>query len=239
MLIRVVEATAMQNAEAIRANISGPFAGAPVPDIVHIVDDDRSFRMATGRLLRACGYGVETYSSAEELLERLPSGRVAGCILLDVKMPGLSGPELQDCLNGGASSLPVVFLTAYGDIPTTVQVIKAGAEDLLTKPVAKESLLPAIERALARSSKMQEKHEQADVLQTLVSHLTPRERQVFERIVRGKMNKEIARELGSTERTVKAHRHRLMEKLEVASLVQLVIIAERLGLLASPMIDHR
>ena len=149
-------------------------------------------------------------------------------------MPDISGPELQDRLNGRASSLPIIFLTGQADIPTTVQVIKAGAEDLLKKPVSKDSLVEAIERALARSNKLQEKHEHADVLRTLVSRLTPRERQVFDLVTRGKMNKEIARELGSTERTIKAHRHRVMEKMEVASLAELVIIAERLGLLASP-----
>ena len=205
-----------------------------MPAIVHIVDDDLSFRGSTGRLLRACGYGVETYSSAEELLDRLPDGRGAGCILLDIKMPGLSGPELQDRLNGQASSLPIVFLTGYGDIPTTVRVINAGAEDLLTKPIGKEVLVQAVERALARSNKLQEKHEHAHVLRALVSRLTSRERQVFDLVTCGKMNKEIARELGSTERTIKAHRHRVMEKMEVASLAELVIIAERLGLLASP-----
>jgi RNA polymerase sigma factor (sigma-70 family) len=199
---------------------------------VHIVDDDASFRTSTGRLLRACGYAVETYESAEQLLQRLPNGAATGCILLDIKMPGVSGPELQERLNTLRSNLPIIFLTGHRDIPTTVQVIKAGAEDLLTKPVAKDSLVQTIERALARAGVMREKHEQLDVLRTLVSHLTPRERQVFERVVRGKMNKEIARELGATERTIKAHRHRVMEKVQAASLAELVIIAERLGILA-------
>jgi RNA polymerase sigma factor (sigma-70 family) len=145
----------------------------------------------------------------------------------------VSGPELQDRLNGRGSSLPIIFLTGHADIPTTVQVIKAGADDLLTKPVAKDTLVQAIELALARVRRMRDKHEQLDVLRTLVSHLSPRERQVFERVVRGKMNKEIARELGTTERTIKAHRHRVMEKVRAASLAELVMIAERLGLLAS------
>jgi RNA polymerase sigma factor (sigma-70 family) len=204
-----------------------------VSAIVHVVDDDASFRISISRLLRACGYAVETYESAEQLLERLPDDVGPGCILLDVKIPGVSGPELQGRLNARGSSLPIIFLTGHADIPTTVQVIKAGAEDLLTKPVAKDKLVQAIERALARGHRMREKHEQLDVLRTLVSHLTPRERQVFERVVRGKMNKEIARELGATERTIKAHRHRVMEKVEAASLAELVVIAERLGVLAS------
>jgi RNA polymerase sigma factor (sigma-70 family) len=148
-------------------------------------------------------------------------------------MPGVNGPELQDRLNEQSSSLPIVFLTGHADIPTTVKVVKAGAEDLLTKPIAKEKLVQAIDRALIRFRGMREKHEQIDVLRTLASHLTPRERQVFERVVRGKMNKEIARELGATERTIKAHRHRVMEKVQATSLAELVIIAERLGILAS------
>ena len=204
-----------------------------MPAVVHIVGDDASFRSSTARLLRTSGYAAETYASAQELLDRLPYTSGTGCILLDIKMPGLSGPELQDRLNGQASSLPILFLTGYGDIPTTVRVIKAGADDLLTKPIAKEELLQAIERALARSGMAREKHEHLDALRTSVNHLTPRERQVFERVARGKMNKEIARELGSTERTIKVHRHRVMEKLGAASLAELVLIAERLGILAS------
>ena len=200
--------------------------------VVHIVDDDASFRTSTGRLLRACGYAVETYNSAEQLLKRLPNGAAPGCILLDIKMPGMSGPELQDRLKTRGLSLPIIFLTGQADIPTTVQVIKAGAEDLLTKPVAKDTLLQAIERALARTRTMRDKHEQLDHLRALVSHLSPRERQVFERVVRGKMNKEIARELGATERTIKAHRHHVMEKVQAKSLAELVMVAERLGILA-------
>jgi RNA polymerase sigma factor (sigma-70 family) len=200
--------------------------------VVHIVDDDASFRTSTGRLLRACGYAVETYQSAEQLLKRLPEDPGSGCILLDVKMPSVSGPELQTRLNGVASTLPIIFLTGHADIPTTVQVIKAGAEDLLTKPVARERLVQVIELALARSRTARDKNEQLNELRKLASHLSPRERQVFERVATGKMNKEIARELGTTERTVKAHRHRVMEKIQVTSLPELVVMAERLGILA-------
>jgi RNA polymerase sigma factor (sigma-70 family) len=203
-----------------------------VSAVVHIVDDDASFRTSTGRLLRACGYAVETYDSAEQLSKRLPNDARPGCILLDIKMPGVSGPELQDRLKARGLSLPIIFLTGQADIPTTVRVIKAGADDLLTKPVAKDTLLQTIERALARVRMMRDKHEQLDVLRTLVSHLSPRERQVFDRVVRGKMNKEIARELGATERTIKAHRHHVMEKVQAKSLAELVMIAERLGILA-------
>ena len=200
--------------------------------IVHIVDDDASFRTSTGRLLHACGYAVETYESAEQLLARLPEDPGMSCILLDIKMPGVGGPELQNRLNAVGSAPPIIFLTGHADIPTTVHVIKAGADDLLTKPVEKETLVDAIERALARVRARRANHEQLGPLRALVSHLTPRERQVFERVARGKMNKEIARELGTTERTIKAHRHQVMEKMKVTSVADLAIIAERLGMLA-------
>jgi FixJ family two-component response regulator len=175
--------------------------------IIHIVDDDASFRTSTGRLLRACGYAVETYESAEHLLTRLPDDPGVSCILLDIQMPGVGGPELQSRLKAVGSAPPIIFLTGHADIATTVHVIKAGADDLLTKPVEKDTLVEAIERALARVRAMRANHEQLGPWRALARHLTPRERQVFERVARGKMNKEIARELGTTERTIKAHRH--------------------------------
>ena len=200
--------------------------------VVHIVDDDESFRTATQRLLRASGYAVETYESAEQLLQRLPDDAGPSCILLDIRIPGLSGPDLQDRLAALGSHLPIVFLTGHADVPTTVKVMKAGADDLLTKPVTKDELIAALERAMARSRAWREKNEQLHSLQKLVDSLTPRERQVFERVARGKMNKEIARELGATERTIKAHRSNIMDKLQIASVAELVLIAERLGILA-------
>ena len=221
----------------VKASTEGPqsivMARVSSLAVVHIVDDDASFRTSTSRVLRASGYAVETYASAEELLKRAPKAGEPACILLDINMPGVSGPDLQAQLNRAGSSLPIVFLTGHANIPTTVHVIKAGAEDLLTKPVAKDALVQTIERALARLRAMRDKHAQLDHRRALVSGLSPRERQVFEQVVRGKMNKEIARELGATERTIKAHRHNLMEKLQATSLSELVIIAERLGLLAS------
>ena len=208
-----------------------------VSAVVHIVEDDSSFRTATQRLLRASGYVVETYKSAEQLLQRLPDDAGPSCILLDINIPGLSGPDLQDRLIALGSHLPIVFLTGHADVPTTVKVMKAGADDLLTKPVAKEELIAALERALARSRAWQEQNEQRLSLLKLVDSLTPRERQVFERVARGKLNKEIAYELGATERTIKAHRSRIMEKLQIASAAQLVLIAERLGLLTEPLAE--
>jgi FixJ family two-component response regulator len=201
---------------------------------VHIVDDDPSFRTSTGRLLQACGYAVALHESGEALLAQLPKDGGSSCILLDIRIPGLSGPELQARLNEMGSHVPIVFLTGHGDISTTVQVIKAGAEDLLTKPVAKDTLLNAIERAIARGRARQAEDDKLQALVRLVSGLTPRERQVFERVARGGQNKQIAFELGTTERTIKAHRHNLVEKLGVSSVAELVLIAERLGILAQP-----
>jgi len=210
-------------------------AGGPVTAIIHIVDDDTSFRASTGRLLRACGYDVVLHASAESLLAQLPKHAGDSCILLDVRIPGLTGPELQARLNDIGCQIPIVFLTGHGDISTTVQVIKAGAEDLLIKPVAKEQLLAVLERALARGRVRSEEDRKLEALQHLVSRLTARERQVFERVARGALNKQIAYELGTTERTVKAHRHNLIEKLCVETLTELVLIAERLGVLALPL----
>jgi FixJ family two-component response regulator len=202
-----------------------------VSAIVHIVDDDESFLVSTGRLLRASGYVVETYESAEQLLRKLPNDTDPSCILLDIRIPGLSGPELQDQLSALGSHLPIIFLTGHADVRTTVKVMKAGADDLLTKPVTKDDLIAAIERAIARSRALRERHDQISSMQTLADSLTPRERQVFDRVARGKMNKEIARELGATERTIKAHRSHIMEKLRIGSVAELVLIAERLRLL--------
>ena len=146
-------------------------------------------------------------------------------------MPGLSGPELQDRLAERGSALPVVFLTGHGDIPMTVNAMKAGAEDFLTKPVSAETLLAAIGRALTRHQSQLEELNRLKAGRALVDKLTPREREVFELVVRGKMNKQIAHELGTTERTIKAHRRRVMEKLDAASFAELISMAERLGIL--------
>src|SRR5216684_2242148 len=200
--------------------------------MVHVVDDDASFRTAIERRLKKAGYQVLTYPSAKQLLDCLPDGNEPGCILLDVRIPGLSGPELQERLSELGSTLPIVFLTGYADIQTTVRTIKAGAEDFLTKPVSSEHLLNAVERALAHHEVLLGQRHRMDSVRSQIAKLTPRERQVFDLIVRGKINKQIAHELGTTERTIKAHRQQVMEKAKVQSLAELVSIAERLGLLS-------
>ena len=198
---------------------------------VHVVDDDASFRTAIERRLKKAGFAVATYPSAQHLLDRLPSENEPGCILLDVRIPGLSGPELQGRLSELGSTLPIVFLTGHTDTPTTVRTVKAGAEDFLTKPVEPKQLLGVIERALARHATARGERRRLEEMRALVAALTPRERQVFGLVVRGKLNKQIAHELGATERTIKAHRHQVMEKMKVQSLAELVSIAERVGLL--------
>ena len=202
-----------------------------MPGLVHVVDDDASFRTAIERRLKLAGYDVATYGSAQELLDAAPADDRPGCILLDVRIPGLSGPELQSRLVASGSTLPIIFLTGHADTATTVRTIKAGAEDFLTKPVSSEMLLEAIERALVRQDAARSQRGRLDVFRAHLARLTQRERQVFDLIVRGKINKQIAFELGTTERTVKAHRHQVMEKMQVNSLAELVSIAERLGLL--------
>ena len=198
---------------------------------VHIVDDDAPFRTAIERRLKLSGYQVATYPSAQQLLDRLPDENEPGCILLDVRIPDLSGPELQGRLNELGFTLPIVFLTGHAETSTTVQTIKAGAEDFLIKPVESDQLIGAIERALARHANMRSERQRLGEMRELVAALTPREREVFGLVVRGRLNKQIAYELGATERTIKAHRHQVMEKMKVHSLAALVSIAERIGLL--------
>ena len=202
-----------------------------MPGVVHIVDDDASFRTAIERRLKKAGYEVATYPSAQDLLDRLPRKSELGCILLDVRIPGLSGPDLQGRLSEIGSTLPIVFLTGYADVQTTVRAIKAGAEDVLTKPVSSEELFAAIERALAHHQAARSQQSKLDVVLAHIAKLTPRERQVFDLVIRGNTNKQVANVLGATERTIKAHRHRVMEKLQVQSLAELVSLAERAGIL--------
>jgi FixJ family two-component response regulator len=200
--------------------------------IVYVVDDDASFRTAIQRQLQKTGYRVVIYASAEQLLEQRPDENVHGCILLDVRLPGLSGPALQSRLLELGSTLPILFLTGYTDVRATVEAMKAGADDFLIKPVRSDELLRAIERALARHQTALEVKREFDVLRGRLATLSPRERQVFALIVRGKINKQVAHELGVAERTVKAYRRKVMEKMRARGLAELVLIGERLGVRA-------
>jgi RNA polymerase sigma factor (sigma-70 family) len=204
-----------------------------VPGFVHIVDDDARFATAMERRLKHAGYEVAVYASAQELLDCLPSDSIPSCILLDVQIPDLDGPALQTRLSELGSTLPIIFLSGYFDIPVTVRAIKAGAEDFFTKPVSSDDLLPAIERAFARHQTSREQRTKLVVVRALLARLTPRERQVFELIVRGNSNKQIGRTLGTTERTVKAHRLKVMQKMQVRTLAELVSLAERVGVMSA------
>jgi len=175
---------------------------------------------------------VADYESATSFLRAIENAR-PGCILLDVQMPTLGGLQLQQELAKLSHSWPIIFMTGHGDIPTSVRAIKAGAEDFLSKPVSKETLLEAIERALVRFAGIRETQDQLNSLRALIAMLTPRESEVFSLMVRGKLNKQIAHLLGTSERTVKAHRHSVMQKLQVQSFAEAVSIAERVGLLTT------
>jgi FixJ family two-component response regulator len=201
-----------------------------VPGLVHIVDDDASFLTAMERRLKHAGYDVATHPSALHFLVNLPTESVPSCIILDVRLPDLDGPALQKRLAELGSMLPIIFLTGYTDIPTTVQAIKAGADDFLTKPVTSEDLFRAIEKAFAHYQTLRGLQDKMDGMRARLGRLTPRERQVFDLIILGNTNKHVARALGTAERTIKAHRHRVMEKMQVQSIAELVSLAERIGI---------
>jgi RNA polymerase sigma factor (sigma-70 family) len=206
--------------------------------VIHVVDYDSSFRSAIARLLNAAGYEVALYETSQQLLDKRPT-RLTDCILLDAQMPDLSGLQLQDRLSKLGNRLPIVFLAGHADIPTSVRAIKAGAEDFLTKPVGSEQLLETIRRALDHAEEARARTEQVEALVARVASLTPRERQVFALVVRGMLNKQIAYELGTSERTVKAHRHMVMQKCGVRSVAELVMIAERTGIMPGDVVLAR
>jgi FixJ family two-component response regulator len=202
---------------------------APESGTVFIVDDDGSFLRSVSRLLRAAGYSVQVFESAEKFLEQLAPG-MSGCVLTDLRMSGLNGLELQAALAKSANPLPVVFLSAQGDIPTTVQAMRRGAEDFLTKLSPKEKLLDAVRRALARGAQERKERERLRELRGRFGALTPRELEVLEQVVRGRMNKQIADILGINERTVKLHRTNLTRRLHVQSVAELTRLVEEVGL---------
>jgi FixJ family two-component response regulator len=184
------------------------------------VDDDASFRTALARMLRASGFAVKTFASAEEFLSR-PELDVPGCVLVDLQMPGLSGLDLQEALAKDGHGLPVVFLSGHGDIPTTVQAMRRGAEDFLTKRAPRAEVLDAVKRALDRDALERAEWTRRDAVRARFAALTPREREVLEHVVQGQLNKQIAYDLGIHERTVKLHRTALTTKLGVSSVAEL------------------
>ncbi len=194
--------------------------------LIHVVDDDASLRAALLRLLAAAGFEARGYASAGDFLMQPPPDR-PGCVLLDVRMPGPSGLELQAHLQERGVALPVIFLTAYADVTSSVRAMKAGAVDFLTKPIERDALLDALRRALERDARQNAERAEAARLRALFASLTPREREVFDRIVAGEQNRQIGQELGVSERTVKAERAQVMAKLGAGSAAELGRLAER------------
>ena len=196
---------------------------------IFLVDDDTGVLKALSRVLREEGWGVETYASAEAFLAR--TGRPAeGCLVLDVSMPGLDGLTLQRHLAAAGESLPLVFVSGQGDIPMSVKAIKAGASDFLTKPVQAQTLVAAIRAAIEQDRSARDVGADAVELRQRLASLTPREREVLAAVAAGRRNKEIARDLGVVEQTVKFHRARIMERMQAANFAELMHMAVRLGI---------
>jgi FixJ family two-component response regulator len=202
-------------------------AAAPV---IFVVDDDLSVRKSLARVMTSAGYAVEAYASAREFLARAASTGPS-CLVLDVRMPGLTGLELQEALADKDHRMPIVFITGHGDISMSVKAMKAGAADFITKPFDVESLLEAVERALTKDVKDLGEEGQTAEVRERVQRLTARELEVFALVVTGMLNKQIAGELGIGEKTVKVHRARVMEKMEAGSVAELVRLADRAGVI--------
>ena len=203
----------------------------PKPTI-YVVDDDPSVRDSTELMLKSVGFSVKTFGSPQDFLKANVQEDL-GCLVLDVRMPGMSGLDLQEKLVSARTPLPVIFITGHGTVPMSVRAMKAGAVDFLQKPFEEQDLLDAINRAVARQRERKSKKDQAEELQRRLKALTPREYEVFSLLVTGMANKEIAYELGASERTIKAHRARIMEKMNAGSLADLVRFSEQLKTLPS------
>ncbi len=199
-----------------------------ISPIVFVVDDDPDVLKSLARVLRSAGLAVATFSSPSGFLEQ-HNPRAAGCVVLDVAMPGLNGLELQQALTAKGSAIPIIFLTGRGDIPMSVQAMKGGAVDFLTKPIHDEDLLKAVHTALEKDRIERQSRAELDEIQERLATLTPREREVLTHVVSGQLNKQIANDLGTVEKTIKVHRARVMEKMKVNSVAELVRLTERLG----------
>jgi FixJ family two-component response regulator len=200
------------------------------PATVFLIDDDPSVRRAMARLIKSAGYQVQTFVSAREFLDTMTDNTGPACLVLDVRMPGLSGLDLQRELQAANVTLPIIFITGHGDIPMSVKAMKDGAVDFLPKPVKDKDLLRAIELALARSVRERAVRDELEEIQNRVQTLTSREREVMNLVVKGWLNKQIAFEIGTVEKTVKVHRARVMDKMKVESLAELVSLVERSGI---------
>jgi len=202
--------------------------------LIYVVDDDPSIRKALERLLRSAGYDAMTFASAVEFLD-FDHPDVPGCLVLDIKMPSLSGLELQDRLAEKGVFIPIIFITGHGTVPDSVRAMKAGAMDFLQKPFKDSELLSVISRAITRHGRLRQKKKQMQSLRARLDTLTPREREVFRLVVRGMLNKQVAYDLGIAEKTVKVHRAQVMQKMGAQSLADLVRFAEKLGIRSSTL----
>jgi FixJ family two-component response regulator len=200
---------------------------------VFLVDDDASVRRSVTRLLRAAGLDVASFASADELLQGL-DGREPACVVADLRMPGRTGLDLQDDLARRGLDLPILFISGHADVTSSVRAMKGGAVDFLEKPFSDTALIGAVRAALARHRQRQDTRREMKTLEARLARLTPRERQVFALVASGLLNKQVGFELGTTEKTIKVHRARVMEKMEAESLADLVRMAGRLGLTGAP-----
>jgi FixJ family two-component response regulator len=205
-----------------------PFAKTDSPT-VFIVDDEAPVRKALSRLLRAAGFAVAAFASPGEFLAQHDLHK-PGCLVLDLMMPGIDGIELQRALARKGSVLPIIFLTGHGDIPKSVQAMKSGALDFLTKPVNDENLLASIRAAIKRDSVARREQAELFEIRARLASLTPREQEVLDHVVTGKLNKQIADDLGVVEKTIKVHRARVMAKMKIQSVAELVRLVERSGI---------
>jgi len=196
---------------------------------VFLIDDDDSVRRALGRLIQSAGHKVRPFASAREFLDSGTHDDGPACLVLDVRMPGLNGLDLQRELQAAKTFLPIIFITGYGDVPTSVKAMKAGAVDFIPKPVRDEDLLQSIAQAMARAERESADRIEIETVRARANRLTPREREIMARVVRGFLNKQIAFDLGVVEKTVKVHRARVMQKMQVESLAELVRLAEKIA----------
>ena len=225
-----LSASSCQHPQSWRTGETEKTANAHPSPSVFIVDDDAAVRRALSRLIKSAGYRLNSFGSAREFLASECRRQSPACLVLDVRLPDLGGLDLQSELRKANANLPIVFITGHGSIPMSVKAMKSGAVDFLSKPVKDTDLLRAVEQGLARAADEDAQREEIDSIQCRIDTLTPREKEVMTLVVQGRLNKQIAFELGTAEKTIKVHRARVMDKMNVDSLAELVRLAARVGI---------